>query len=83
MHRRNAKRWINVSEESGSGAALGTAAVRGCWAPPERTARDEVMKMTPDRPSPPRGPRERHCSWKTVVASPHSPKRSSPPLVCS
>lgn len=83
MHRRNAKRRINVGEESGSGAALDTAAVRGCWAPPERTARDEDMKMTPDRHSPLQGPRERRCSWKTVVASPNSPKTSSPSFVCS
>lgn len=80
---KNANWWINKNEEGGSGTALGIPAVTGHWAPPERTAWDEDMKVTPNGPSLPQSPMEHHCSSKTVVASQNSPKTSSSMIACS
>lgn len=83
QHSKNANWWINVNEESDSGAALDIPAVTGHWAPPERMAWNEDMKMTPKGPSLPQSPVEHHRSWNTAVASQNSPKTSSSLFVCS
>ena len=83
QHSKNAHWWINMKEESGSGAALDIPTVTRHWAPSERMAWDEDMKMTPDGHSLPQSPMEHHCIWKTVVASQNSSKTSSPLFVCS
>lgn len=54
QHSKNANWWLNVNEDSGSGAALVIPAVMGHWGPPERMTGAEDMKMTPDGPSLPR-----------------------------